>query len=366
MKEVAFLIRNEILTSKVNKLPENLSTQHVMEGECAVPAVLGTFLENLLSARKTKKKPISDGKKRRIESMAHDAIYAVSNGRIMPAKHLTLALAMKNLTGCRRVLEVLNRFGHCVSYTVAEEIETELIYSAIEKSRLLPDGLYPLAHLYTGVCFDNFDLFLDTLTGKDTLHDTVGMAYQFQVDDNLRQAIATPHLVPASLRSTPATEPHQPPRKRRRALEAEEFHVQPYHKSLKLVNQTLTNLNDNLREEIAPFYENAKTFDFVWQLCVAINVPNTPMWAGFNSKIVENKNPLQVFRYLPQIEASPTIDAVVLLTMQMALKVASECQQRYISLSSDLAICKKYFALQANESPKFDKIFVQLGKSYFA
>ena len=360
MKEVAFLIRNEILTSKVNKLPENLSTQHVIESECSVPALLGTFLENLLTARTTKNKAISDGKKRRIESIAHDAIYAVSNGRIRPAKHLTLALAMKNLTGSRRVLEVLNRFGHCVSYTAAEEIETELIYSAIEKSRLLPDGLYPLAHLYTGVCFDNFDLFMDTLTGKDTLHDTVGMVYQFQVDENLRQAIATPHVGPASLRSTPATRPHQPLRKRRRALEAEELHIQPYHKSLKLVTQTLTNLNDEIREEIAPSYQNAKLFDFVWQLCVALKVPNTPMWTGFNSKIVENKNPLQVVRYLPLIEASPTIDAVVLLTMQMALKVAGECQ--HISYS-DSAICKKYFALQANESPKFDKIFVQLGNS---
>lgn len=67
-------------------------------------------------------------------------------------------------------------------------------------------------------------------------------------------------------------------------------------------------------------------------------------------------------QYLPQIDASPAIDAVVVLTMEMALRIAAEWEQRYISLSSDLAICKKYFAIQALESPKFDNIFVQLGK----
>ena len=30
----------------------------------------------------------------------------------------------------------------------------------------------------TGVAWDNFDRFLETITGKETLHDTVGITYQ--------------------------------------------------------------------------------------------------------------------------------------------------------------------------------------------
>jgi len=30
----------------------------------------------------------------------------------------------------------------------------------------------------TGVAFDNFDRFVETSSGKDTLHDTVGIIYQ--------------------------------------------------------------------------------------------------------------------------------------------------------------------------------------------
>lgn len=51
-----------------------------------------------------------------------------------------------------------------------------------------------------------------------------------------------------------------------------------------------------------------------------MKVENTPMWTGWNSKIVENKHPMQVVQYLPQIDASPTIVAVVVLTMEMALR----------------------------------------------
>ena len=37
--------------------------------------------------------------------------------------------------------------------------------------------------LATGVAWDNWDRFVNTLTGKDTLHDTVGVCYQV-VDDS--------------------------------------------------------------------------------------------------------------------------------------------------------------------------------------
>ena len=230
---MAFLLRNEIQRSPVEKLPEAISTKDVIAGEITVPPPLNTFYENLLTTGgdRSKKQPISDNKKRRIESLAHDAIYAVSNGRIMPAKQLLLALSMKALTGRRKVIELLNRYGHCVSYSVAEEIETELIFSAMEKSRLLPDGLHQLPFLHTGVGFDNFDLFVDTLTGKETLHDTVGIVYQdvpeITIQENLASSIVT---------SRPSFQ-LQPAKKRRRALEEEDFHIVPYHKSLKLKSE---------------------------------------------------------------------------------------------------------------------------------
>ena len=78
----------------------------------------------------------------------------------------------------REVIDVKNRFGHCVSSNFVEELETELAFGALEESKLLPESLLHLPDLNTGVAFDNFDLFVETLTEKDTLRDTVGIVTQ--------------------------------------------------------------------------------------------------------------------------------------------------------------------------------------------
>lgn len=77
------------------------------------------------------------------------------------------------------MVEILNRSGHCCSYCSVERIETELAYGSSMEERLLPFGLKDhQPKLCTHVAFDNFDRYVETSSGKDTLHDTVGIVYQ--------------------------------------------------------------------------------------------------------------------------------------------------------------------------------------------
>lgn len=48
----------------------------------------------------------------------------------------------------------------------------------MEKSTLCPEKIKKNPDLFTGVSYDNFDRFVETTKGKDTLHDTVGIIYQ--------------------------------------------------------------------------------------------------------------------------------------------------------------------------------------------
>ena len=64
-----------------------------------------------------------------------------------------------------------------MSYNLVEEIETELTYVANEKVILAPSGMNIDANKF-GLAFDNYDRFVETIAGKDTLHDTVGIVYQ--------------------------------------------------------------------------------------------------------------------------------------------------------------------------------------------
>ena len=94
-------------------------------------------------------------------------------------------LAMKSLTGSRKVVEVLNRLGHCVSYSVTEELETELTYEANNNNDVTPFGMDRCPDRGIGVAWDNFDGYAETEDGESTLHDTVGIAYQANRNENI-------------------------------------------------------------------------------------------------------------------------------------------------------------------------------------
>ncbi|KAK0174281.1 hypothetical protein PV327_011030, partial [Microctonus hyperodae] len=61
---------------------------------------------------------------------------------------------------------------------VIEELETAATIAALNRSDVCPEGIVGNKNLHTAVAFDNFDRYVDTATGKDTLHDTVGIIYQ--------------------------------------------------------------------------------------------------------------------------------------------------------------------------------------------
>ena len=65
--------------------------------------------------------------------------------------------------------------------------------------------------------------------------------------------------------------------------------------------------------------------------------------------------------YLPQINQSPNSIAVVGETLKRALTFANQSERDSIAVFYDLAIAKIAMQLQAEESPKYDKVFVTMG-----
>ncbi|KAG5867932.1 hypothetical protein JTB14_018058 [Gonioctena quinquepunctata] len=131
--------------------------------ECeALPDSLNDLLQIIICGDSTLRKG-QHSKKNVISSIAQDIVYATTTGNLETSKHVCLGIAMKSLTNGKEIVDLLNCFGHCISYTAIPELETEATL--------------------TGVAFDNYDRFVETLTGKDTLHDTVGIIHQ-NIDDS--------------------------------------------------------------------------------------------------------------------------------------------------------------------------------------
>lgn len=107
-----------------------------------------------------------------------------------------LGSSLKSLTGSKKVLTILNKYGQCVSYSVAEELETELAYSSYEENNVMPAGITRQNDLCTHVAFDNYDRFVDTINGKETLHDTVGIFINLKLTITMDQMIIMNHRSP--------------------------------------------------------------------------------------------------------------------------------------------------------------------------
>ena len=98
---------------------------------------------------------------------------------------------------------------------------------------------------------------------------------------------------------------------------------------------------------------------------------DVPMWVGWNARreslnISNNIWPssaqfTQSIFYLPQINQSSSSIAVVGETLKRALAFAKQIERDSIAVTYDLTIAKIAVQLQAEESPKYDKVFVAIG-----
>ena len=119
---------------------------------------------------------------RKVISMSSDAVYNTSRGTVRPWKHTLLGLGLGTLTGYKLILRILNRLGHSMSYEEVKALETEFAFSAETNDQDAPDGIDLNPNRGTGLAWDNYDVNMDTIDGKDTLHATVGICYQNMQD----------------------------------------------------------------------------------------------------------------------------------------------------------------------------------------
>uniref|UniRef100_A0A6P7FRI3 Uncharacterized protein LOC114331907 n=1 Tax=Diabrotica virgifera virgifera TaxID=50390 RepID=A0A6P7FRI3_DIAVI len=342
-------VRKSILSINKKRLPRKLETSHLIAGECDIddiPENLISLLRCIITNNDSRRLK-SENCMRKIYSIACDIIYAASDGKIKTSKHITLGMTLKSITSSRKVVDICNRYGHCCSYHTIEELETEATFYANDKSVICPLNTVLLPDYCTGIAFDNYDRYVETLNGKDTLHDTVGILYQnIEEGHEMNSAANKGNLSPLC--------------KRRRTFDAIAPEIQNYNKAL-IFKDTLLPLESPLRNITSSNANYMKKIDFLWLLSHFLEIPNTPLWVGFNSKIISDDSTQQRVSYLTPINLSPTNQSVVYLTLRQAQQIASECKQNYMQVSYDLAIAKMALQIQNIEKPLFDNVFIRLG-----
>lgn len=120
--------------------------------------------------------------RRLILSIGQDLAYNISKGRHKTPKHVALPMTVKNLTGSKEVISLLNRFGHGISYEQLLSVETAMAEKQIaaeEGGVVLPSNVQP--NVFSLFAWDNIDILEETLSGRGTTHCTNGIVVQRQV-----------------------------------------------------------------------------------------------------------------------------------------------------------------------------------------
>ena len=217
------------------------------------------------------------------------------------------------------------------------------------------------------------------MDGKDSLHVTVGIAYQNLILDDVHDDQNVTYLSERS----------------RRRYDGAVKVIPPFHKNLKTAkfkfpgdkdsagvkqgtvsaddgaassNQDAVSTNDwtvtaenTVSNDKVKIYDirRARDIDLLW--LIQARCKEVPMFNGFFSKFVNDPLPLTVIGYMDPISQSPTRNDVVRETMARSMTVAHETGMPYLPVTYDLAVALKAYSIQVLEAPLFDKLVILLG-----
>ena len=179
IKEAAQLLRSDIM-EYLNNLPEIPWPPHIDSFDKA------EHFPDSISLVVVKQQKMS---KEFVNWFTPDFIQSISGKKITTAKHLVLALRLHNMTEQKKIIQILKKLGHCISYNLTCETETSQAQVSIieqENNSILP--ILPTADddiIITYFWVDNFDKIIESLTGGGAVNSTHMIAFQEKSNSNL-------------------------------------------------------------------------------------------------------------------------------------------------------------------------------------
>ena len=91
----------------------------------------------------------------KIFSLCQDLIYVANKGRVQTPKSLALAIAVRQISGCSGLVNILSGFGHCVSLSSTMAYDSAIAQATINTLNILPREF--VATEYVNLVYDNID-----------------------------------------------------------------------------------------------------------------------------------------------------------------------------------------------------------------
>lgn len=352
--DTAKQLRKELLTAEL--IPAGyLCDETLIEkllNDSKLPETWATFMQALFSA---KNKKLSDNYYRRALSVFYDVFFTITEKQT--PKHIALAESIHHLTRSKHLINVLNKFGHCINYkslkNLDKEITTSIVCEDADKQILIPKNLVRDSSLFLHGAIDNNDFNEETLSGKDSTHVTAMVIYQEQKNPECQMNVV-------KLKPTAEYNDYN-----LKTLNCQEIlHFETY------MQPTVPIYKDS--SCLLTYDKNNSQFDnLLWVLCrLQYNeLDNTffrptnnsiPGWTPFQQILSSENIVTSTVGFSPIIPQPPTSKDVVYTAMKNYVNISLAMDKKIAVLSCDMAIYLIAKNIQQT-SHEFEGLILRIG-----
>ena len=315
------------------------------------PKEIYVFLKELMTT--DKKRELPENVKRLVESYANDIVHGVTRGKVMQKKHFTLGLGLHNLSGSRKLVDIVHKLGHCVSYNLVCEIETAQAESMLKTSK---EGLFlpvkpksPLDNVFTHYWVDNFDVTIDRINGGGSINTTHLVAYQEHCPG---QTTNETHALISPV-----------PKKKSRKLFIDDVAVQ-----VKPVSKTAEpkKLQSNCEiVEVELKYQNKFTLWLYTRKCNSF-CQTVPIFKGWASKEKrENQIIKTVETYLPPINSKVTDFETIQNYLEQLKNISASVNMPYVNITLDVGAALNAYKTIWSYKNEYKNVIIHIGCFHF-
>ena len=133
--------------------PLDVNDLNLNATKSTVPMSLYWLLQWMIIGEKFKGNDLPEGPcpnnadKRKILMLTQDLIHCSSHAAVKLPKHVSLGITLRQLTGSKQIITLLNRMGHCSSYEEVETVDTSLASEVLAASHETVWLFHPIYHL---------------------------------------------------------------------------------------------------------------------------------------------------------------------------------------------------------------------------
>jgi len=292
--------------------------------EISPPTVVTDFVARVLAGPSCPSHRYSSKVMQIAKSLSEDLCYGATRGQWKMPKHIELAVSLHHLTGSAEVVTLINRFGHCVSYSKLLELETSLAYAVQQNDSVLPSNISVSNNAICHTCWDNFDLNEETLSGAGTTHTTHGIVIQEVSGDSIPAVHVASEDVPVKLRSFQ----YVPPPLRCASIMAK---AEPAVSGLKVMSHDAS----------MSAFRNSR--GLLWVLSHGLfSAGSVPDWSGWLSQTADkdDNGKLSQIGYLKPVMNPITKISTVQQCLHTSIEISQKLGQQYTFVTFDLAAAK--------------------------